>query len=413
MKMKPQYFLIACFFLVATLLSFSNLRQSKNTVAYGSWRYKVKVKHSAMFNRDFFFNPNYKQKDLENISFYVGKEKVSPDAVFYTGYFKLNPDPTVSYEVIGGYYPSDLSNPVDYAPIKVVKSKKHKSGIWDMYWYSNFNEGNVTKLPVYWFVRANYDPKTDKIHGMTYAAKCENLKCEEINIVEWMAERVTDINYYSYKNHKLKPSIAAVLNFIDKSGYLNKTFLHDPRDTDQILGGGDYTNFLSSDYLNASLKAVVPAKAVDYTESNTGIQQICATNYCQRTAKWWEGGQSACNTATAQRKTECCNGSGGENGSCRCFLPANGNPASSSTICCKSTATCVKTTQTQNADGSTTFTKTETSRMLDPHTEVPRTAQGHQFYGQSGVGNVLGNFSGFPNYNLTGPPPMDFPPFTT
>jgi hypothetical protein len=318
------------------LLFFSLLNQTTANSYHGSWQYKVKVSEASIFNASHFLQQSSNIKE-KNKQYFIAGKKVSGNNIYYTGFFKLNTSPKDSFEVLGSYYPITSSNPSNYSPIQISKVISKKDGSTDFFWYVDFKQSNTGELPYLWLTKATYKPKEDKLNGTTIALDCSYGKCKEVNIAEWQATRITDINFYSHKNHKIKGLVSAFFRLFDKTGTLDKILLHDANDTDDALQ--NYSDQLSAQFMRTPLQAMLKAEASSYptTEPDQAIEQICRSDYCTLTAHLWKGGIVACNNATIRRKGECCNGDS-PNGMCTCTLGASG--AASSTICSKTVTAC-------------------------------------------------------------------------
>jgi hypothetical protein len=315
---------------------FSLLSQTATNSFYGSWQYKVKVREASIFNASHFLAQSKNSKE-QNKQYFIAGKKITGNSIYYTGFFKLNAKPKDSFEVLGSYYPATSSNPSNYAPLKLAKVLSKKDGSTDFFWYVDFKKSSIGELPYLWLTKASYNPKQDKLSGTTIAFDCSSNKCKEVNIAEWQADRITDINFFSHKNHKTKGLISALIHLFDKRSTVDKIFLHDVKDTDDELT--NYSDELAANYLRTPLQAMLKAEASAYptTEPDQALEQICRSDYCALTAHLWKGGIVACNNATIRRRGECCSGDS-PNGLCTCTLGASG--AASSTICSKTVAAC-------------------------------------------------------------------------
>ncbi|MDX1921156.1 MAG: hypothetical protein SFU25_10545, partial [Candidatus Caenarcaniphilales bacterium] len=319
--MQSKAMLILKVSLLFLVLLFSCAVYAKEQKYYGSWQYTVKVEDTSMFNEEGlinefsnFKNPNI-EKNLKKKTFYISDKKMKSNDIFYTGFFKLSRDS--SSEVIGSYFPNKFANPYDFAPIKILQVKKLSKTKTELQWFSNFSKKSLDPEYTLWIVKAVYDDETQRISGKTIVYGCpQKINCKPVNFARWNAIPISDISYFTEKNHRWKPFLSSILNFLDPSGLLDKALLKRNSETDDNLS--NYSTIgLVKDYLQPNVKAMLPAHA-GATQPDQALQQICQPSYCSTTARFWRGaneaaGQKECERATTGRRSLCCNpmGSGG------------------------------------------------------------------------------------------------------
>ncbi|MDJ0625840.1 MAG: hypothetical protein QNJ31_05685 [Candidatus Caenarcaniphilales bacterium] len=368
-------FLILCFAFTLP----SEARSNPLSEINGTWKYTVKVKNTTLFNPEGFLKNEYENKN--NKRHYSGSLELKPEDTFYTGYFSFGKEKYQNREIIGSYYPNVHSNPVDYAPIKILGSQASNDE-YEIRWLSNFKEKSIGQENTYWLAKGNYKKGTNKMDGYTVALNCEPSKdCNVINVVRWQAKRIPDVRYYSFKHHRWMPLISKILSLIDPSRTIEKFLFNKFLNQDRIkIYSSNESNW--QPYIKTPIKALLPVLAAG-TEPDPALTAICDPAYCSKTARFWpqkppgqptgqdvvaKGStaqervrnailirQKYCEEAVAGRRSLCCNSmsnGGGENiGSdgksvCNCRMQTTGSP--SSATCCRSFSTCQDEKTTRN-----------------------------------------------------------------